>query len=392
VNTPATPFSFFDFAPGDRIGEILRGTWRDLTWRRAALVVALCVVVSTQVLFNATIFTELSFAEIASGWFSNLLDTLFAGACIALAVTIADNALPEESWWRLVVLLLVVLAASLAAQCVLTWTHYPPGYYPDAIQLTGDALRYAILASLITLVYAVQKRNAHCAKRLQQFEIDRISLDRRMLEAELQVMEAQIEPHFLFNTLATVKRLYRTEPTSGERMLESLRRYLETALPQIRGTGTTLGKEFELVRAYLEILQIRMGKRLVFSVALPMELADVEFPSMMLITLVENSIKHGLNASPEGGSITLDARVADGEVRVRVADTGVGFQASSGSGIGLSNIRSRLAALYGPAATLQLESNEPTGVVAAIAMPMSALNKAPTQVPVADLGRMRSAA
>jgi LytS/YehU family sensor histidine kinase len=109
---------------------------------------------------------------------------------------------------------------------------------------------------------------------------------------------------------------------------------------------------------------------------------------MMLITLVENSIKHGLNASPDGGSIQLDARVVDDELQVRVSDTGVGFQASSGSGIGLSNIRSRLAALYGPAATLQLESNEPTGVVAAIAVPMAALSRAPA----ADPGRMRSAA
>ena len=392
MNTPANHFLTSYSDPGDRIGAVLRGTWLDLTWRRAALVVALCLVVSTQVLFNATIFTDPSPAEILSGWFSNLLDTLFAGVCIALAVTIADNALPEESWWRVVVLLLVVLAASLAAQCVLTWTHYPPGYYPDAIQLTGDALRYAILASLVTLVYAVQKRNAHCAKRLQQFEIDRISLDRRMLEAELQVMEAQIEPHFLFNTLATVKRLYRTEPGSGERMLESLKRYLETALPQIRGTGTTLGKEFELVRAYLEILQIRMGRRLAFSVALPMELADVEFPSMMLITLVENSIKHGLNASPEGGSIMLAARVVDGELRVRVTDTGVGFQASSGTGIGLSNIRSRLAALYGPQATLQLEANEPTGVVAAIGVPFVALKRSSARAAGADLPSLGSAA
>ena len=371
--TPTTHLPDFALAPGQRLGAFLRGTWRDLTWRRAALVAALCFVVSTHVLFNSTIFTDWSAGELVSGWFAGLIDALLVGAFIALAVTAADNALPEQSWWRLVGLLLVVFAASLMAVAMLTWIHYPAGYYPDAMQLTGDALRYAILAGLVTLVYAVQKRNALCARRLQQFEIDRISLDRRMLEAELQVMEAQIEPHFLFNTLATVKRLYRTEPKSGERMLESLRRYLETALPQIRGEGTTLAKEFELVRAYLEVLQIRMGKRLAFSVALPAELADVGFPSMMLITLVENSIKHGLNASPDGGSIRLDAHLAGGELRVSVADTGVGFQASSGTGIGLSNIRSRLAALYGTEATLQLESSQPTGVVATIAVPLAAL-------------------
>ena len=373
MNNPATHFPDFVSAPGYRLGAFVRGTWRDLTWRRIALVAIICFVVSTHVLFNVTILGDLSFGELVSGWFVNFLDTLFAGAFTALAVTAADNALPEESWWRLVGLMIVVLGACLFSVVVLTWMHFPAGYYPDAMQLTGDALRYAILAGLVTLVYAVQKRNLLCARRLQQFEIDRISLDRRMLEAELQVMEAQIEPHFLFNTLATVKRLYRTEPKGGERMLESLKRYLETALPQIRGEGTTLAKEFELVRAYLEVLQIRMGKRLSFSVALPAEIADVGFPSMMLITLVENSIKHGLNASPGGGAIRLDARVAGGELRIRVADTGVGFQASSGSGIGLSNIRSRLAALYGAGASLQLESNEPTGVVATIAVPLAAL-------------------
>ena len=377
MTPPATPVPSNAFAPVNRLGAVARGTLRDLTWRRATLVVFICFVVSTQVLFNASILDGFSFGEFVAGWFSSFLDTLFAGICIALLVTIVDNALAEEAWWRVAVLLVTVLVASLLAVAVLTWIHFPSGYFPDLVQLIGDALRYSILAGLVTLVYAVQKRTAHCSKRLQQVEIDRVSLDRRMLEAELQVMEAQIEPHFLFNTLATVKRLYRTEPKSGERMLESLKHYLETALPQIRGEGTTLGKEFELVRAYLEVLQIRMGKRLNFSVALPAEFADIEFPSMMLITLVENSIKHGLNAAPDGGAIALNATLFDGELQVRVADTGVGFQASSGSGIGLSNIRSRLAALYGPGASLQLESNEPKGVVALITVPFAALSRRP---------------
>ena len=371
MNVATTSFLRLDSPAGRRLGAIVRGTWRDLTWRRALLVCFLCFVTSTQVLFNASILDDFSLAELLAGWFSNVVDALFAGACIALAVTVADNTLAGDSWWRLASLMISVVAASLLAVAALARIHYPPGYLPDAVQLAGDALRYAILAGLVTLVYAVQKRTADSSKRLQQVEIDRVSLDRSVLEAQLQVMEAQIEPHFLFNTLATVKRLYRTEPKSGERMLESLKHYLETALPQIRGGGSDLGKEFELVRAYLEVLQIRMGKRLSFSVTLPVELAEVEFPSMMLITLVENSIKHGLNASPDGGAIRLDAGRTGVDLRVQVADTGVGFQASSGSGIGLANIRSRLAALYGPEASLQLESNQPTGVVATISVPFA---------------------
>jgi LytS/YehU family sensor histidine kinase len=190
-----------------------------------------------------------------------------------------------------------------------------------------------------------------------------------MIEAQLQVMEAQIEPHFLFNTLATVKRLYRSEPKSGERMLERLRHYLAHALPRIRGEQTTLGSEFELVHAYLDVLQVRMGDRLAFSVDVPDTLAKEPFPPMMLITLVENAIKHGLAPLPEGGRIDIDARSEAGVLRERVADTGAGFHNSSGSGIGLANIGSRLAALYGGRASLDLEANEPRGVVSVIAVP-----------------------
>jgi LytS/YehU family sensor histidine kinase len=179
-------------------------------------------------------------------------------------------------------------------------------------------------------------------------------------------MQAQIEPHFLFNTLATVKRLYRTGPESGVRMLDSLMQYLRVALPRLREDEATLADELDHVAAYLDILHIRMGKRLRHSVEAPADVRAIAFPSMMLITLVENAIKHGLASKPEGGSIAVRAHLAGRRLVVEVRDTGVGFQASSGSGIGLANTRARLLAIFGRSAELLLEPNEPAGVVARI--------------------------
>jgi signal transduction histidine kinase len=337
--------------------------------RRLALVVVLAFVMSTQILFSPTIFEDFGPAEVFMGWLEQFLDALAMGVCMMAAVTLVDETTPPEAGWRLGALAVALTLAAVLAMAALTAFHYPSGYYPSAVQLAGDTLRFIIPGALITLVWAVHKRNARVTRRLQRVELDRIALNRRMIEAQLQVMEAQIEPHFLFNTLATVKRLYRSEPKGGERMLERLRHYLEHALPRIRGEETTLGSEFELVHAYLDVLQVRMGERLAFSVGVPDTLAREPFPPMMLITLVENAIKHGLAPLPEGGRIDIDARCEEGVLRVRVADTGAGFHHSSGSGIGLANIGSRLAALYGGRASLSLEANEPRGVVSVIAVP-----------------------
>jgi LytS/YehU family sensor histidine kinase len=184
-------------------------------------------------------------------------------------------------------------------------------------------------------------------------------------------MEAQIEPHFLFNSLANVQRLYETEPASGARLLENLKIYMRAALPRMRESHSTLGCEAELSRAYLEVLHARMGERLHFEIDVPDALRERAFPPMMIITLVENAIKHGIHTSPSGGAVVVRARRNGERLTVEVADTGVGFRGSSGKGIGLANIRGRLSALFGDRAELSLCANEPSGVVAAIAVPFA---------------------
>jgi len=197
------------------------------------------------------------------------------------------------------------------------------------------------------------------------------SLKRQLAEAQLKTMQAQVEPHFLFNTLASVDYLIETAPATASKMQKSLIQYLRAALPQMREGSTTLGKEVQLCRSYLEILKFRMEDRLQYSVIVPQGLGSAQFPPMMLQSLVENSIKHGLEPKPEGGSLTISADISNGRLRVTVADSGLGFAAAevSGSGVGLSNVRERLAALYGGAAKLSIEANSPSGTIVTIEVP-----------------------
>src|SRR5262249_38874522 len=161
-------------------------------------------------------------------------------------------------------------------------------------------------------------RERSALRALHDIEVNRIALDRRRSEARLQMMQAQIEPHFLFNTLATVKRLFRTEPHSGDAMLERLTQYLRAALPRLRDDESTLGDELDLVEAYLEILRARMGERLRFSIDASPRSRSLAFPSMMLITLVENAIKHGIERKPDGGRIDVRVGIRNRGLRIEV--------------------------------------------------------------------------
>jgi sensor histidine kinase YesM len=207
--------------------------------------------------------------------------------------------------------------------------------------------------------------------QLADAECRRESLQAQMVEARLCALQAQIEPHFLFNTLANVKRLYETAPTRGREMLSSLINYLRAALPTMREPGSTLERELELVRSFLTILQMRMGDRLAFSIDSSADLGTARVPPMVLPTLVENAIKHGLSPLPEGGRIDIRAAMeGDRQLVIEIADNGAGFSGAGGSGVGLANTRSRLAALYGTDASLALSMATPRGVVATVRLPL----------------------
>ncbi|KAF1722913.1 sensor histidine kinase [Pseudoxanthomonas wuyuanensis] len=194
--------------------------------------------------------------------------------------------------------------------------------------------------------------------------------EKELTVAKLSLLHAQVDPHFLYNTLASAQLLTRTDPARADQMLGHLIQYLRRSLPRTEDSLSTLGEELERARAYLEILKIRMGSRLNLQIEVPDELKPLPFPSMMLQTLVENSIKHGLEPKSGGGTVWILARAHDDDVSVTVADDGLGFNAqSSGTGIGLKNVRERLRLAYGAAASFAIVSNFPSGVAATITLP-----------------------
>jgi signal transduction histidine kinase len=213
--------------------------------------------------------------------------------------------------------------------------------------------------------------------RQQQVRAKQEAVEKELAVAKLGLLQAQVEPHFLYNTLASAQYLARTDPPRAEHMLGHLIEYLRRSLPRTEDAASTLGEELERAQAYLEILRIRMGERLQMHVEVPEELKAVPMPAMMLQTLVENAIKHGLEPVPGGGSIWIIARARDGQVSVTVADDGRGLGGeSSGTGIGLKNVRERLRLAYGDAASLAVTSNFPKGVAATLTLPLAAKEEA----------------
>jgi len=259
----------------------------------------------------------------------------------------------------------------------------------DYRERSGDWMMSFIMLLILTavilkIVLGGKKRAERRAMAATETAAEE-GLKRQLAEAHLKMMQAQVEPHFLFNTLASVDYLIETDPPTASKMQKNLIQYLRAALPQMREGSTTLGKEVQLCRSYLEILKFRMEDRLQYTVAVPQGLSSAQFPPMMLQSLVENSIKHGLEPKPEGGSITITANIVDGRLRVTVADTGLGFAAGTrpGTGVGLANVRERLAALYGGRARLTIEANDPTGTIVTIDVPYTFEADAP-MVPAAQ--------
>jgi sensor histidine kinase YesM len=238
----------------------------------------------------------------------------------------------------------------------------------------GNYFASFFVGLFVSLFFFVREREARADAALHQAQAERNLLARQAVEADLKLMQAQVEPHFLYNTLASVQYLIETDPPQASKLLGHLIEYLRTALPDLRAESSTLRREFALARAYLEILTVRMGPRLAWRAALPDGLADLPFPPNMLISLVENAIKHGLEPSADGGTVALEARRDGDRLTVSVEDTGRGIvagtgSATSGEGVGLANVRDRLAALFGPRGRFALEALEPRGTRAIIEVP-----------------------
>ena len=300
-----------------------------------------------------------------------LLTVQLNGLAIAYCVNVAAPWDHETPLRRLAIATLVGSLIGLVLVIIVK------RYSLDYVRTMPSSFLFNFLAAFVTglsisLMFYVKRREARASAALHKADAERHLLSKQAIEAELKLMQAQVEPHFLFNTLASVQYLVETDPKQAGVLLGHLIGYLRAALPQLRARSSTLAREMTLAEAYLNILKMRIGPRLGFTIDLPAELRDHPFPPNLLISLVENAIKHGIEPSADGGSVDVAAAHAGDSVVVTVTDTGATATAvntSGGQGVGLANIRERLAALYGTRGRFTLEPASPRGTRATLSLP-----------------------
>lgn len=204
---------------------------------------------------------------------------------------------------------------------------------------------------------------------LQAEKIHNLNHQKTIAETHLRMLQAQIEPHFLFNTLSNVISLIDQAPQKSIQLLEALTEFLRVSLKRSTDTRQTLGNELSLIGHYLAIMKIRLGDRLEYHIHAQDEEIDIDFPQLLLQPLVENAVIHGIEPLAAGGQIDISTSIQDNVLQIRVADTGKGLADSRNKGFGLRNIRDRLQSIYGDKGRMQIQQNNPSGVVAILEVP-----------------------
>jgi hypothetical protein len=359
-----------DIARGDP--SLVARMARAMDRQRLAVVALVTLLLSLKALISPALLDFFTPMEIALAWLEHLGELAVIVVALLTAFTLLDEVLPGSMPLRLAVMCALLLALS-AVLAVLLHAYYAGGlgHLPPPLRILADSLRWGLPAVFLVLIADIHQRALQADSAAHAAEIARAQLQQGESEQELALLQAQIEPHFLFNILGNVRRLYRMRPLAGAEAVDSLMRYLCTALPRLRGRRASLREEIASVQAYLDLFQLRMGTRLSFSIHADASLRDAEFPPMLLVTLVENAIKHGLEPAG-GGRIEVRARHRRNLLEVTVLDDGVGFgaAASSGTGVGLVNVRRQLAARYQSLARLTLAGREPRGARATITIPL----------------------
>jgi len=231
----------------------------------------------------------------------------------------------------------------------------------------------AMIGSVAIYLYFFRERAFAAEAIVQEERIKRLSTEKKVIESNLRLLQAQVEPHFLFNTLSSVLSLLDTDLEKGKSMLLNFMQYLRASLDKSRDSASTIAQEMEIIRAYLDIFKVRMGERLRYVIDVPENIMHLPFPSMIIQPVVENAIKHGLESKIEGGEILIRCEAGDDLLRVEIADTGLGFNEKTELGFGLSNIKERIERLYGNEGQIVLElimaGDRPAGLKVIIEVP-----------------------
>jgi hypothetical protein len=313
-----------------------------------------------------------------SGWWSAVVRFVAVGLVAMLAFGLFEQwprQLPR--WLPRWVLQVAAVAACVPVVTVTMWiASTEPGAPPfweveERMIGFGTLTGFGVLMSpWVALGALVRQKEALAREQALALDLARSEMERQALDARLSLLQAQVAPHFLFNTLANVQALVDAGSPQASRVLRSLVAYLRAAVPRLDEPVTTLGQELQLVSAYLDLMKMRMPDRLQFELQADDTALGLRCPPMTLLTLVENAVRHGIDPSEEGGSIEVAVRRLGDRCRVIVRDSGSGLQASNqGLGTGLATLRERLRLVFGESATLTVGSQAPRGVVATLEFP-----------------------
>jgi signal transduction histidine kinase len=278
-----------------------------------------------------------------------------------------------ERWALQVIAVGVSVPVTTVLFYVLSTPEGAPAFWNVQTRLDGwSHLTFAglLLAPWTALAAVVRQKAAFARDQELTFALERSELERQALDARLHLLQAQVAPHFLFNTLANVQALVDAGSPNASALLRSLTAYLRAAVPLLHESAATIERELQLVRPYLELMHMRMPDRLQYAMNIDPAALKVRCPPTTLLTLVENAVRHGIDPSEEGGRIVVDIERRGERCVVRVTDTGAGLDHSgNGLGTGLTTLRERLRLIFGDAAQLRLTPNTPRGAIVEIDMP-----------------------
>jgi len=339
--------------------RVLPDSWQKGEYRVPLAIIVVCVVLSIfMTLVNGSPLANNLITSLSIGFSQWTLATLvrvfFRGRMPVLGLVVAIPA-----GWVLGSTIASLVGASNEAELMLR----------DPVAMRGAILTTLFVAVIVTAFFLYFSYTRGVREDLERERRRAAEALQGETAARLALLQAQIEPHFLFNTLANIHALIKQDPDAASQILEGLNQYLRASLRRSRQMTATVGEEVDLVEALLALARARLGARLEFKISVPPELRATPLPPLLLQPLVENAIRHGIEPAIDGGAIEVDVRKGTDGLELTVTDTGVGLNANAPEGVGLSNVRARLTSLFGANGKLRLYANTPCGVIAKLVVP-----------------------
>ncbi len=326
-------------------------------------------------IFNTLIAVLIKSLIPGSSFYNQLLISQSIGLSIFLTLIVSASFFKNKTWRILIPLILGVpigLLVIVTIQAILSDRNFDQVLkllkenYTDLLSLLFSGLFFG---AIVLVFFANRERLFREKTKLQTEKINNLDHQKTIAETNLRLLQAQIEPHFLFNTLSNVISLIEKDPSKSKNLLESLTDFLRASLKRSADTDKILRNEIVLISHYLDIMKIRIGKRLESNIYFQDDVIDCIFPPLLLQPLVENAIIHGIEPLSEGGTIDISISKNNHRLVITVSDTGKGLTTENTKGFGLTNIRDRIRSLYGESGRLLIEENQPCGVMATIEIP-----------------------